>query len=87
MYHRRWRTSVRAVYKKICNGSPTRDYILTHLYVNWSQLTDAYNGAVDKYVEKMFSDFYWMQVQGEKAMRLSDPPNNDFRDKMTERDL
>jgi hypothetical protein len=59
--------------------------MLTNMYAHLSELTDAYIGAlaiVNKYVENMFSNVYWMPVQGEKAMRLTEPPNNDFPDKM-----
>jgi hypothetical protein len=61
MYTLGWRTSIRAVYKNICNGSPARDYMLTHLYVNLSELADAYNGApgiIDMCVEEIF----WMFI-------------------------
>jgi hypothetical protein len=54
MYPLGWRMLVRVVYKKIFNGSPYMDYILTHLHVNRSELTDAYTGTpaiINKYVE------------------------------------
>jgi hypothetical protein len=54
MYPLGWMTLVRVVCKKIFNGSTYRDYMLTHLHVNRSELSEAYTGApaiINKYVE------------------------------------
>jgi hypothetical protein len=45
--------------KKIRDGSPARDYILTGLYANQDQLRTAYGnipGFFDNYMETIFSD-------------------------------
>jgi hypothetical protein len=55
------------------------------LYVGWGELSGAYADVptiVDQYMEKLFSNAYWMLVQGEKAMRLTSPPNKDYPYKM-----
>jgi hypothetical protein len=59
MFPLAWRTLLRAVYKRIGNGSPARDYILTGLYANKDQLRAAYGkvpAIIYDYVETIFSD-------------------------------
>jgi hypothetical protein len=54
-----WRTLLRAVYKKVGDRSPERDYMLTGMYANQDQLRAAYGnlpGVIDHYVETIFSD-------------------------------
>jgi hypothetical protein len=62
-----WRTSVRAVYKKICNGYSAREYmyVLTSMFLTRNQLCNACTEVpviMDKYVEDMFCTNFWMQV-------------------------
>jgi hypothetical protein len=85
MYPLGWRPLVQEVYKLKCNGSPASDYMLTNMYVHRFELTAAYTGVpviINKYVEKIFSDVYCMQVHGEKVTRLADTLSNDFPDKI-----
>jgi hypothetical protein len=66
-----WRTLLRAVYKKIRDGSPARDYILTGLYANQDDLRAAYENVpdvIDNYVETIFSDVQKIQKTGKKMM-------------------
>jgi hypothetical protein len=51
MFPLEWRTLVQVVYKKICNGYPSRDYVLTNLYVTRDELCGIY-GSVPKIINK-----------------------------------
>jgi hypothetical protein len=54
-----WRTLLRAVYNRIGDRSPARDYMFTGMYVNQDDLRAAYenvHGVVNDYVETIFSD-------------------------------
>jgi hypothetical protein len=58
---------------------------LTILYENKEELCGAYGSVpkiIDKYVENMFSDIYWMQKQGKKMMEMTEIPHHDYPEKL-----
>jgi hypothetical protein len=80
-----WRTLLCMVYKKICNGYPARDYVLTNLYTNQEELRGAYSSVpkiMDNYVENICSDVFWVQKQGEKTMEMMEILHRGYPNKM-----
>jgi hypothetical protein len=85
MFPLAWSTFLRAVYKTIGNGSPTRDCILTGMYANQDQLRAAYGkvpAVIDGYVENIFSDVQKIQKSGKKMMEMTDIPHHNYPEKM-----
>jgi hypothetical protein len=81
MFPLAWRTLLRAIYKKIGDGSPARYYILNGLYANQDQLRAAYGnvpGVIDNYVETIFSDVKKIQKTGKKMMEMTEIPYHDY---------
>jgi hypothetical protein len=85
MFPLAWRTLLRAVYKAIGDGSPTRDYILTGLYANQDQLRAVYGNIpciIDNYAETIFSEVQKIQKTGKKMMDMTEIPYHDYQEKM-----
>jgi hypothetical protein len=85
MFPLAWRTLLRAVYKKIRDRSPARDYILTGMYANQDHLRAAYenvHGIIDDYLETIFSDVQKIQKNGKKMMEMTEIPYQDYPEKM-----
>jgi hypothetical protein len=85
MFHLAWRTLVREVYKKIRNGYPARDYVLTSMCLTRNHLCNTYGEVlviVENYVKDMLSNEFWMQVIGKKTKNLTDPPHRDYLERM-----
>jgi hypothetical protein len=68
-----WRKLARDIYKNICYGSPTRDYVLTTMFSTRKQIRNAYGQVpliVDKYLEDLFPAESSMHKLGKKTMNL-----------------
>jgi hypothetical protein len=80
-----WSTLLRAVFKKIINGSPGRYYSLTGLYANQDNLHAAYDNVpsvIDDYVETIFSDVQKVQRTGKKMIEMTEIPYHNYPEKM-----
>jgi hypothetical protein len=85
MFSLSWSKLLRAVYKKIGDGSPARGYTLTGLYDNQKELRDPYenvSGIINDYVETIFSGVQKILKAGKKMMDMTEIPYHDYSDRM-----